>query len=120
MRVLTQRLRAPADALHGLPRSARTRPVSFPIAEAGRADRDILPLFYCRETGATPQLVRFAGTGFRFGDSLVVTCWHCVAEHAPGHGYAAAFPREAGGFTMVPLLDVTQDENGTDLATASL
>jgi hypothetical protein len=94
--------------------------VHFPIADAGRVDRDILPLFYCRETVATPQLVRFAGTGFRFGKSLVVTCWHCVAEAAPGHGYAAAFPRAAGGFTMVPLLDVTQDGNGTDLATASL
>jgi Trypsin-like peptidase domain len=94
--------------------------MSFPIADESRNDLDILPLFYCRETDGTPQLVRSAGTGFRFGDSLVVTCWHCVADAAPGHGYAAGFRGEDGGFAMVPLLNVTQDENGADLATASL
>lgn len=95
--------------------------MSSPIAAAGDADRDILPLFYCRTgTRETPQLVRLAGTGFRFGDSLVVTCWHCVAEEAAGHWYAAAFPHEDGGVSLVRLLDVTQDESGADLATASL
>jgi hypothetical protein len=94
--------------------------VSVPIADAPRVDRDIVPLFHCRERGATPQLVRFAGTGFRLGGRLLVTCWHCVAGDAPGHFYAAAFPNGVAGFELVPLRDVMQDENGADLATASL
>jgi len=94
--------------------------VALAVTDASPADRDILPLFHCRGTSGAPQLVRLAGTAFRFGDRLLVTCWHCVAEDAPGHWYAAALPRETGGVDVVPLLDVAQAESGADLATASL
>lgn len=82
---------------------------------------DVVPVFYCRERAdASPEILDFAGTAFRLGPELVVSCWHCVRTDAERHGYAAAFLEDDGTYLLNPLLDIAQDANGSDLATARL
>jgi hypothetical protein len=95
--------------------------VDLPVEGGIDTRMDILPIFYCREvTGSDPVILAFAGTGFRFGSELVVTCWHCVKTDADGHGYAAAFAGDDREYVLNPLLDLTRDANGADLASGRL
>ena len=79
-------------------------------------ERDITSIFLAR--GEEP--ISFAGTGFILARQVFVTCWHCV-EHPPEPGtqYIAA-SRVDGKFKALPLMDLQQDQNGSDLALAKV
>lgn len=92
------------------------------VEGGGRADYDVLPIFFCQELPPpdTPKILSFEGTGFRLAPDLLITCWHCVDGDAAGHGYAVALPKDSGGYQMHALVDVSRDEKGADLATARI
>jgi hypothetical protein len=92
-----------------------------PVTGAVAAELDVLPIFYWREGDPedTPDPVAFSGTGFRLTDDLLVTCWHCVEHDEPGHGYAVVV-EEGDSYRAFTLHDVSQDANGSDLATARI
>jgi hypothetical protein len=88
-----------------------------------QADTAIFPIFLCEERPPPepPRILAFAGTGFQIGPlDLLVTCWHVVEHEPEGHGFAAGFSQPDGTYTMVPVLDVSRDVNGTDMATGRL
>ena len=91
------------------------------VAERMSPHHDILPIFLCEQTDAGPlQPVAFLGTGFRLAH-LLITCWHCVSEPPPErHVIAALIALEPGRYKGGLLKDLTQDENGSDLALAHL
>ncbi len=88
-------------------------------ASLTQADKDILPIFVVRK--GTAVAVSFEGSCFLIAPGLIVTCWHCVtAQPPPDHHYAVIIPHDADGpgFTVAPLLDISRDYNGHDIATA--
>ena len=82
---------------------------------------DIFPLFIVRKT--TPvEIVSFQGTGFLIAPNVLVTCWHNVNSRLEeDQSYALAVEGGAvGQYTVATLSNVSQDENGSDLATANV
>ncbi|MGH9614284.1 MAG: S1 family peptidase, partial [Bryobacteraceae bacterium] len=65
----------------------------------------------------------FEVTGFCVASGLLVTCWHCVrAKLRDGISYAALYApnAERGPFVQRDLSEIAQDQNGSDLATATI
>lgn len=80
-------------------------------------DVDVLPIFVITTT--TPaRILTYEGTGFLIAPNLFVTCWHCVRKDLPT-GQAYAVNREQKK-ELFPLMNIQQDLNGTDLATANV
>lgn len=87
------------------------------MAKSDAADQYILPIWAFR--GSRPM--RFAGTGFMIAPHLFVTCWHCVnAPLEKGEYYGATREFPQGFRVALKLHDLSQDGNGTDLATAKV
>jgi len=65
----------------------------------------------------------YEGTGFCVASGLLITCWHCVRRTLPeGLNYAAAYApnAEQGPLVQLDLSDIAKDQNGADLATATI
>lgn len=80
----------------------------------------VLPILVFTAPEEGQRLVRFAGTGFHAGKSVLVTCWHCVSEELPPNQFYGVLMREGGGYTARSLAAVEQDPTGKDLATAKI
>lgn len=78
----------------------------------------IVPLYKAKRSNP-PVPVAFVGTAFFIAAELLVTCWHCVKEQLPGDcGYLALVMQNPW---YVDWLDnISQDKNGSDLATANV
>lgn len=81
--------------------------------------RDVLPIFVIPKADPINP-VSFQGTGFLIGLGLMITCWHCVREALPAdQDYAVGVKSDDHDtYDSYVLSDISQDENGTDLATA--
>lgn len=80
----------------------------------------ILPIF--KTTKKKPHdLISYQGTSFIIAPRLLLTCWHCVEEPLKtNEQYSAIVVKEDGSdHTLIPLLNIEQDANGNDLATAN-
>lgn len=87
------------------------------MARSDSADQYIMPIWVFRET----RPMRFSGTGFIIAPHLFVTCWHCVrAPLEKGEYYGVSREIGNGFMAALKLQDVSQDGNGSDLATANL
>src|SRR6266850_2803431 len=65
------------------------------------------------------RIIECLGTAFFFRPGLLMTCWHCVKEQPPaGDFYAVRDSSENGNFRVHPLLNIEQDKEGRDIATA--
>ncbi|MGA2770844.1 MAG: serine protease [Bryobacteraceae bacterium] len=65
----------------------------------------------------------FEGTGVVVAPGLFITCWHCVRNPLQSGEYYAALhmpEAERGPFRILDLLNISQDEGGTDLALANI
>ena len=82
----------------------------------------VLPIYSVISAADDVEPVRFAGTGFLFAPQLLVTCWHCVRSPLPVGQRSAALVVDytRNGFHVAWLTNVTQDERGHDLATATI
>lgn len=89
----------------------------------GEVEQSILPVFSGREQGERWHPQNFEGTGFLLrGDhpnrEVFVTCWHCVQRPlTKGESYRAVLDSQ-GEYSTLELIDLAQDENGSDLALA--
>jgi len=85
--------------------------------------RIVFPIFVANRRNSL-ELVRFTGTAFLVAPRLFVTCWHCVSEPLPEeHGYLGLLQGQAdkGQPDYVEWLeDISQDKNGSDLATGTV
>ena len=83
-----------------------------------RGEATVIPLYTARRSNP-PVPVAFAGTAFFIAPELLVTCWHCVREPLSSDcGYLALVMQGAGYVDW--LYNISQDQNGSDLATANL
>ena len=82
-------------------------------------ERDVLPIFVIPKADPVNP-VSFQGTGFLIGPGLMITCWHCLREALPAdHDYAVGIKSDNHDrYDSHVLFDISQDENGTDLAAA--
>lgn len=87
------------------------------MAQSDAAEKYIMPIWVFR--GSQPM--RFVGTGFMIAPYLFVTCWHCVrAPLEEGEYYGVSREMAEGYLLALKLRDLSQDGNGSDLATANL
>ena len=78
----------------------------------------IIPLYRAKRANP-PVATGFAGTAFFIAPELLVTCWHCVKERLPDDlGYLALIMQEP--WYVDWLFNISQDKNGSDLATANI
>jgi V8-like Glu-specific endopeptidase len=77
---------------------------------------DVFPLFLYDDD--RPRA--FLGTGFLIAPTVLLTCWHCVPEGLTSGQYVAAVATLGSGASVYRLEDLSQDENGTDLAIARI
>jgi hypothetical protein len=82
--------------------------------------RDIVPILSADLVAVPPKLFGYEGTGFVAAPHVLVTCCHCVATARPGTSYCALIVMDDGSHTLHVLSDITQDQNGADLATATV
>jgi hypothetical protein len=81
--------------------------------------QDILPIFTADLSGEDPIFHSHEGTGFLVGKNVIVTCWHCVRADLPeGWAYLALRKDHSGDTEWFKMVNIEQDHNGTDLATA--
>jgi hypothetical protein len=79
-------------------------------------DVDVLPTLIVRTD--TSQIISFEGTGFLLAPNLLLTCWHCVRAAPPENcSYTTKRPDDD---RIHFLINIQQDENNTDLATANI
>lgn len=82
---------------------------------------DILPIFVADLSGDEIVFHSHEGTGFLMGKHVMVTCWHCVQAEVPeGWAYVALRPDDKGDIEWFRMVNIEQDPNGTDLATAQI
>jgi hypothetical protein len=77
---------------------------------------DIVPLFVVE--GQPAQPLAFVGTGFLLKPGVLVTCWHCVRDQLSAGQNYAAIKEVDGVWKALHLVNLGQDANGSDLATA--
>ena len=85
--------------------------------------QDIYPIFEVDPApdGPGPIAINFRGTGFLVSRNLFMTCWHCVdPPAAEGHHLALVGSTELGRLRAAPLLEISRDLDGFDLATARI
>jgi hypothetical protein len=84
--------------------------------------RDVVAIIAAERTDENTGVPRsIHGTGFVIAPNLMVTCWHCVRNVLPsGYFYAAAYQEPGGRLKLAILSNISQDINGSDLATANL
>lgn len=83
-----------------------------------QGEATVVPLYRAKRSNP-PVAIAYAGTAFFIAAELLVTCWHCVNEQLPDDcGYLALVMQKPW---YVDWLDnISQDTNGSDLATANL
>jgi hypothetical protein len=83
-----------------------------------RAEATVVPLYVAKRSNP-PIPVAFAGTAFLIAPELLITCWHCVRDHLPSdQGYLALVMQDSWYADW--LDNISQDTNGSDLATANI
>ena len=80
-------------------------------------DVDILPILVITKTSPA-KVLTFEGTGFLIAPNLFITCWHCVRKTLE-ENQTYAVCREQN-IELFPLINIQQDINNTDLATANV
>lgn len=93
----------------------RDNPIAF-IPESS-----ILPIFIYSPT-ETRQKLNFKGTGFVTNRLIFITCWHCVKHPLTSdQRYVAVIKNGEGeGWKAIDLINLEQDANGNDIATANI
>jgi hypothetical protein len=80
--------------------------------------RVALPIFVM---DSNDKPLDFCGTGFVMARDVFITCWHCVERPLPSnHRYVAMTMDASEKCHPVPLVNLKQDTNGSDLATATV
>src|ERR1051325_11698370 len=74
----------------------------------------VLPLF----TRDRVEGFDFLGTSFVAAPGVLVTCWHCVEAAVHAGKEIGVVAIQSAGLPFLPVRDVAQDANGSDLATA--
>lgn len=80
-------------------------------------DVDILPILVITKTSPA-KILSYEGTGFLIAPNLFITCWHCVRKTLEENQTYAVCREQKD--ELFPLMNIQQDSNKTDLATANV
>ena len=107
--------------MEAVPRpTSNTAPDGFPFEADRYYGHTVVPIFEIPrefEGGGDVEVLDFRGTGFRLGNDLLVTCWHCVEGVPEDRQLAVGYQLgETDENRITSIENLARDPNSSDLA----